>query len=327
MTGRRGDLTRFLATFFAAVALTVPALAAEPAKQYRIGVINEAWAANHPAVEGLKAGLRELGLVEGRDVVFDIHFTRGKLGAADVAAKELLKAGVDLIFTSDHAPTVAARKATKSVPIVFTQLGDPVAVQMVDSLAAPGGNVTGVSSRNTELAPKRIELLKQLVPEIQRIWFIYYRADATDLAVLTKLEDAARRLGVELVSRPVEDAGAVSKTLKELKPGDALFSPASGTLDIPVAVLEAALASRIPAVFPSSLWVTHGGLVSYGSDFRAQGIQAARLVAKILRGAKPQDVPVEGAENIHLALNLKTAGLLSLTVPRVLLFRTDIVQR
>jgi putative ABC transport system substrate-binding protein len=159
-------------TLVAAAVLSSSA-AAESAKPYRIGVINEAWAANHPAVEGLKAGLRELGFVEGRDVVFDIHFTRGKPGAADVAAQELLKAGVDLIFTSDHAPTLAARKATQRIPIVFTLVGDPVAVQLVDSIAAPGGNVTGVSSLNTELAPKRLELLKQLVPAVRRVWFIY----------------------------------------------------------------------------------------------------------------------------------------------------------
>jgi putative tryptophan/tyrosine transport system substrate-binding protein len=129
------------------------------------------------------------------------------------------------------------------------------------------------------------------------------------------------------VSQSVDDATMLSRALKDLKPGDALFSPASNTLDLPAVILESALSLRAPAVFPSSLWVTHGGLMSYGSDFRAQGMQAARLVAKILRGAKPQDVPIEGADNIHLALNLKTARQLGLTVPRTMLFRADIVQR
>lgn len=322
----RGGWIKGFAALVAAAALSSSA-AADSAIPYRIGVINEAWATNHPAVEGLKAGLRNLGFVEGKDVVFDIHFTRGKPGAADAAAQELLKAGVDLIFTSDYAPTLAAKKATQRIPIVFTLVGDPVAAQMVDSLARPGGNLTGVSSRNTDLGPKRLEMLKHLVPNVRRVWFVYYGTDATDLAALSKLEEAARQLHMELVFRPVDDVAALSRTLKELKPGDALFSPASSTLDIPAAVLEAALASRTPAVFPSSLWVTHGGLVSYGSDFRAQGTQAARLVAKILRGAKPQDVPVEGAENIHLALNLKTVDLLGLSIPRTLLFRADVVQR
>jgi putative ABC transport system substrate-binding protein len=323
----RSGWFRDVVALVTAAALSFAAAAAEPARPYRIGVINEAWAANHPAVEGLRAGLRELGFVEGRDVVFDIHFTRGKPGAADAAAQELLKAEVDLIFTSDYAPTVAARKATRSIPIVFTLVGDPVAVQLVDSLAAPGGNVTGISSLNTELAPKRVELLKHLDPGVRRIWFIYDSTGATDLAVIAKLELAAQQLRVELVSRGVDDAASLSRALKELKRGDALFAPASNTLDIPVEVLNRALALRVPAVFPSSFWITHGALISYGPDFRAQGVQAARLVAKILRGARPQDVPVESAEKIDLALNLKTVRQLGLTLPRTMLFRADIVLR
>jgi putative ABC transport system substrate-binding protein len=327
MGSARGSWLRGLAALLPAIALAIPAAAAESAKPYRIGAINEAWAANHPAVEGLRAGLRELGFVEGRDVVFDIHFTRGKPGAADAAAHELIKAGVDLIFVSDYAPALAARKATQRIPIVFTLVGDPVAVQLVDSLAAPGGNVTGISSLNTELAPKRLELLKRLDPGVRRVWFIYDSTGATDLATIAKLEFAAQQLRVELVSRGVDDAASLSRALKELKPGDALFAPASNTLDIPVEVLNKALASRAPAIFPSSFWITHGALISYGPDFRAQGVQAARLVAKILRGARPQDVPVESAENIDLALNLKTVRQLGLTVPRTVLFRANIVQR
>lgn len=323
----RSGWLRGLAVLLAAAVLSFSAAAAESAKPYRIGVINEAWAANHPAVEGLRAGLRELGLIEGRDVVYDIHFTRGKPGAADAAAEALIKARVDLIFTSDHAPTLAAKKATKRIPIVFTLVGDPVAVQMVDSLASPGGNLTGVSSRSTDLAPKRLELLWKLVPQLRRVWFIYHVGDVTDSAALANLDSAARQLKLELVSRPVNDASILSQTLKELKPGDAFLAPSSNTLDVPVAILEAALGSRIPAMFPSSIWVSNGGLVAYGADFRAQGVQAARLVAKVLRGAKPQDVPVEGAENIDLALNLKTVKLLGLAVPRTILFRANVVDR
>jgi putative ABC transport system substrate-binding protein len=304
----------------------VPSIAVA-AVPYRIGAITEAWAANHPAVEGLKEGLREQGLVEGRDVIYDVRFTRGKPGAAEAAAEALVKAGVDLIFTSDHAPTAAAKKATKSIPIVFTLVGDPVAVQMVDSLPYPGGNLTGVSSRSTDLAPKRLELLRQLVPKLRRVWFIYYAGDVTDSAALANLDSAASQLHLELVARSVNDASMLSHTLKELRAGDALLAPSSNTLDIPVSVLETALASRIPAIFPSSIWVSNGGLVAYGADFRAQGVQAARLVAKILRGARSQDLPVEGAENIDLALNLKMVKLLGLAVPRTILFRANIVDR
>lgn len=325
----RGSWLRGLVTLLAGAVLSfsAAAVAAEPAKLYRVGVINESWSANHPAVEGLRAGLRELGLVEGRDVVYDIHFTQGKPGAADAAAKALVKAGADLIFTSDYAPTVAAKKATNSIPIVFTLLGDPVAVQMVDSLPYPGGNLTGVSSRNTDLAPKRLELLRHLVPQLRRVWFIYYAGDVTDFAALANLDSAARQLNLQLVVRPVNDASMLSRTLKELRPGDALLAPSGNTLDIPVSILDSALGFGIPAIFPSSIWVSNGGLIAYGADFRAQGVQAARLVAKLLRGAKPQDVPVEGAENIDLALNLKTVKLLGLSVPRTILFRANVVDR
>jgi putative ABC transport system substrate-binding protein len=149
----------------------------------------------------------------------------------------------------------------------------------------------------------------------------------TDSAALANLDSAASQLHLELVARSVNDASMLSHTLKELRAGDALLAPSSNTLDIPVSVLETALGSRIPAIFPSSIWVSNGGLVAYGADFRAQGIQAARLVAKILRGAKPQDLPVEGAENIDLALNLKMVKLLGLAVPRTILFRANIVDR
>ena len=306
--------------------LNAPPVAADAAP-YRIGVITEAWAANHPASEGLKEGLRELGLVEGRDVVFDIHFTKGKSEATAEAAAALVKAEVNLIFTSGEAAVLAAKKATARLPIVFTLVGDPVAVGIVNTLAYPGGNITGVTSRVPELAPKRLEILKTLAPEIRRVWFIYYAGDVTDTAALGNMQDAARRLGVEVLGRPVNDASQLNQIFKDFRRGDAYLAPSSDTLDIPVAIHEAANASRAPTIFQSAIWVSHGAVVSYGPDFRAQGVQAARLVAKIIRGAKPQDVPVEGAEHIHVGLNLKSASQLGLPVPAKLLFRANIVQR
>jgi putative tryptophan/tyrosine transport system substrate-binding protein len=327
MYPRRGERMRAFAAFLAAVALSVTAVAAETAKPYRIGVINEAWAANHPTLEGLKEGLRELGLVEGRDVVYDVHFTRGKPGAADAAAAELIKSGVDLLFTSDDAPTLAAKKATQRIPVVFTLVGDPVAVGLIDTLAYPGGNLTGVSSRATDLAPKRLEMLKYLIPNLRRVWFIYYSGDITDSAAHRKLDDAAHQLGLELLPRPVNDAGGVKAAIGEIKPGDGVLSPSSNTLDIPVAILEAQLGTRFPAIFPSAIWASHGALASYGPDFREQGVQAARLVAKILRGAQPKDLPVEGAKNINLALNLKTVGVLRLSIPPRIFFAANTIYR
>jgi ABC-type uncharacterized transport system substrate-binding protein len=309
------------------VLLSARADAAEPRRPYRVGVLNEAWAANHPTVEGLKAGLKERGLEEGRDVTFDIHFTKGDPSATNAAAAGLVKAQPDLLFTSNEAATQAARNATPTVPIVFTLVGDPVAVGIVPQLAHPGGNVTGVSSLTTELVPKRIETLQKLVPAVQRVWIIYYAGDPSSAAAAKKAQEVGPRLKLRVVERPVRTAEQLEEALKELRPGDALLPPDIATLDIPAVILEASLSSRIPAVFPATLWVGHGGLVSYGPDYYAQGVQAARLVAKILRGARPQDLPVEGADKIDLAVNLKTANLLGLTVPRKVLLRADQLQR
>ena len=309
------------------VLLSAKADAREGRRPYRVGVLNEASAANHPTVEGLKAGLKELGLAEGRDVMFDIHFTKGDPSATNAAAAALVKAQVDLLFTSNEAATRAAKDATQKVPIVFTLVGDPVAVGIVTQLAHPGGNVTGVSSLTTELVPKRIETLQKLVPAVQGIWVIYSPGDPSSVAAARKAREAGPRLKLRVVERPVRTAEELESALKELRPGDALLPPDIATMDIPAVLLEASLAARIPAVFPAALWVDNGGLVSYGPDYYAQGVQAARLVAKILRGASPQDLPVEGADKIDLTVNLKTARLLGLTVPRKVLLRADRLQR
>ena len=129
------------------------------------------------------------------------------------------------------------------------------------------------------------------------------------------------------MSRPVYSAQQLASTLKDIRPGDAILSPETGQLDIPAALLEVSLSSRVPAVFSASLWVGHGGLASYGPDYHAEGVQAARLVAKILRGARPGDLPVEGAERIDLAVNVKTASVLGVAVPRKILLRADTIRR
>jgi putative ABC transport system substrate-binding protein len=302
-------------------------VAQQARRPYRIGVLNEAWAANHPTVEGLKAGLRELGLEEGRDVTFDIKFTEGNPQATPVAAAALVKAGVDVIFTSNEAATLAARAATQRIPVVFTLVGDPVAAGIVKKLAHPDGNVTGVSSLTTELVPKRLEALKTLIPTLRRVFAFYHGADLPSSAAIVRALEAGPRLGIEVVPRTVMAPEQLDELLKTLRPGDALLAPDIATMDIPAVILEVSLASRIPAVFSAELWVSHGGLASYGADYRAQGIQAARLVAKILRGTRPQDLPVEGADKIDLAVNLKTARLLGVTVPRKILLRADVLRR
>jgi putative ABC transport system substrate-binding protein len=296
-------------------------------RPFRIGVLNAAWAASHPTVEGLKAGLKELGFADGRDVTFDIRFTEGKLDTMPAAAEALVKAGVDLIFTSQEAATNAAKDATESVPIVFTLVGDPVGASIVTKLGQPGGNVTGVSSLQTELVAKRLEVLKTLTPAVRRVWLVYYSVDLGTTPMVTKALEAAQRLNLEVLPKGVLDADELKRVLREVRRGDAVLAPEGSNPDLTIAIIERSLALRAPAVFGTALWIGYGGLVSYGPDYYAQGVQAAALVAKILRGARPQDLPVEGAEKIDLAVNLKTAELLGLTVPRKILLRADAFRR
>ena len=323
-------LERWLFWLAAAMLLCVsvsPTKAQQPRRPSRIGVLNAAWAASHPTVEGLKAGLKELGFEDGRDVTFDIRFTEGKLAAMPAAAEALVKAGVDLILTSQEAATQAAKDATKSVPIVFTLVGDPVGAGIVGKLTQPGGNVTGVSSLQTELVAKRMEVLKTLTPSARRVWLIFDGVDLSTTPMIVKALDAAQRMKLELLPKGVLDANELKAVFREVRRDDVVLAPEGSNPELAIAIIEQALALRVPAIFGTALWVGYGGLMSYGPDYYAQGVQAAALVAKILRGARPQDLSVEGAEKIDLAVNLKTADLLGLTVPRKILLRADAFRR
>jgi putative ABC transport system substrate-binding protein len=326
----RLEVRRFVALTMVCALLGLVAFHAEaqPApKLYRIGVVTEAWAANHPTVLGLKSGLRELGLEEGRDVAFDVRFTQGKPKDTHAVAKELVKDGVDLLFASGVASSLAAKAATSKLPIVFAQVNDPVATGIVKELVHPGSNITGVFTLATELMPKRLEVLKTLQPDVRRVWFVHAGDDVTAAVALARLREVAQLFKVDVISRAVEKAKDVEAMRNELQPGDALLVPDAEALFISAGLLKLSLVARIPAVFPSSLWVGYGGLVSYGSDYFAQGIQAARLVAKIRNGAQPGELAVEGVDVIDLAVNLGTAGLMRINVPQKILLRADTIRR
>jgi hypothetical protein len=230
-------------------------------------------------------------------------------------------------------PGVSARPRTEEIDPFGLVDGDETAndfgqarghlgrvhAQRVSAEYRPPGDISWDSGR--------LEVLKTLIPTIGRVWAIYYADDPSSLAAVRKAEEAASRLGLALARRPVRSAEELERAFGDIRPGDALLPPDIATMDIPAAVLEVSLSSRVPAVFPASLWVGHGGLVSYGSDYHAQGVQAARLVAKILKGTRPQELPVEGAAKIDLAVNLKTANLLGVTVPRKVLLRADLLRR
>jgi putative tryptophan/tyrosine transport system substrate-binding protein len=330
MSGRRRGfgLLGLWSAVFALVAIScLPANAQRGRPTHRVGVLDDARAANHPTVDGLKAGLRDVGFEEGRDVVFEVKLTDGSSGQMLVAAGAMANAGVDVIFTSGEGATLAAKAATKTIPIVFTLVGDPVAAGVVKALAQPGGNLTGVSSLTTDLVPKRLEALKALAPQMRRVWAVSQGADPSSEATLARALETSSRFGIEVAPRTINTHDELEQFRGSLRPGDGLLVPDIATMDISAVLLETSLARRIPAVFSSALWVGHGGLVSYGADYRAQGVQAARLVWKILRGARPNDLPVEGAERVILAVNLKTVESFGLTAPRQILFRADVIRR
>lgn len=323
-------MRRWLSTLasVAVVAMLSSAGAAEaPSRLFKIGVVTEAGAANHPIVEGLKAGLRELGLEEGREVAFDIRFTQGKADALPTAARALIDSRVDALFTVGPAATIAARALTTDIPIVFTLIGDPVATGIVKDTARPGGNLTGISNLAQELGAKRLEILKTLYPGLKRVWVIYARDDAATGIAIDNVRLAATRLGVRLVARIVAESGQVGRVTAEFQRGDGLLVPDDDALELPSTLLAASLTGRMPAVFPSALWVGYGGLVSYGTDFFAQGVQAARIVAKISRGAAPGILSVEGLDSIEMAVNLRTASDLGIKVPPKVLLRADTIRR
>ena len=313
----------------ATLGVLAPAVGAEAQQRQqsprRVGLLSSAYYPNSPAVQGLKTGLREVGFEEGRDLVFETALGEGDAQRVRAAAAALVRAKVEVIFADQEGAARAAKDATDRIPVVFTAVGDPVATGMVKSLAHPGANVTGVSGLTTELVPKRLESLKAAVPGVRQVWAVYDAADPASHLAAQKAASVARALGLELLDRPVRSSAEAIATLKTvpLKEGvkHGLLAPLEVNLNIQGSVID--ISPWVPSVFDSPYWVEAGALMSYGAGTVAMGQQAARLVAKILRGERPQDLPVEGANRIELVINLKTAKQLHLTIPESALARAD----
>jgi ABC-type uncharacterized transport system substrate-binding protein len=319
-----GPMATLLAALAIGILATPLAADAQQAKRpYRVGVLHTGFFEEIPSVAGLRAGLKALGLDEGRDVTFDIRFTRGKLDEAPPTAAALVKSGVDLIVAQTELSARALKDATQTIPVVFVEVGDPVAADLVTSIPRPGGNITGVSSLATELTPKRLEILKAVFPGVRRVWAVYYTDDLSSAEAARKAQEVAALLKLDVVVRAVRTPQDLVGHLKTLRSGDALLSPPAVTMNIPAVILDLERMNKWPALFYNTFWAQAGALVSYGSDPYAEGVQVARLVARILRGERPQDLPVEGANKIELAINLKTARSLGITIPRDILVRAD----
>jgi putative ABC transport system substrate-binding protein len=272
-------------------------------------------------VAALVARLHELGWVEGRTVAIEYRYAEGRHERLAEFAAEFVRRKVDVIVTHSTEPVVAAKQATTVIPIVFATAVDPVGNGLVASLARPGGNVTGLSSLSVELAGKRIELLRKIVPGLRRL-AIMANADAPGAVLeMTDGEAAAHTLGLEVVRSEIRRAEDIAPAFEVLKGRvDALFAPPEPlVLSNRISINILAAAARLPTMYGLREYVEAGGLMSYGTNIRDSFRRAGDYVDKILRGAKPADIPVEQPTKFDLVVNFTTAKALGLTVPDELL--------
>jgi putative ABC transport system substrate-binding protein len=311
-----------------ALLLLVTPFAAEAqqaVKTHRIAIL-----ANEPssAIEGLRHGLRDLGYLEGRDVTFDYAWAGTRSERFAELAADVVRRKADFIITWGTPAALAAKKATATIPIVMGAIGDPISVGVVTSLARPGGNITGLSSLAVELEAKRLELLKALAPHIFRVAVLWH-ANNPALAVSSKTAiEAAHKLHVKLLFVSVTEAptlDAVLERVRRLSP-DALLVMAEPSLIAQGANLAAfAVRNRLPAVYAYPEHAQAGGLLTYATSYYDLFRRAASYVDRILKGAKPGDLPIEQPTKFELIVNARTAKSLGLTIPPSLLLRADTV--
>ena len=292
-------------------------------KVYRIGFLRQgqppkAW------VEALQQGLRERGYVEGRNVVWEFRSTDGSLDQLPQFAEELVRLKVDVILASAASAAMAAKGATTSVPIVFAGVYNPVEIGLVPSLGHPGGNITGVAVNAADMAGKRLQLLTELVPTLKRVAMLSHPPHPTNAVQLQGATAAARALGVQLVQVPVRGGDDFDAVLKALRSIDGLLHA-----DTPLFTtyrarfVEAAARTRLPAIYTHRGYVDVGALMSYGVDLADVYRRAATYVDKILKGAKPADLPVEQPTKFELVINNRTVKAFGLTIPPSFLVRAD----
>jgi putative tryptophan/tyrosine transport system substrate-binding protein len=315
----------FIAVASAAVAISLAAAQPSPRKPSRIGWV----ATSAPGVfdRAFRQALAELGYTEGKEVTIDWHWANGDFSRLPAIAANLVSERSDIIVAGGTPAALAAQKATDTIPIVMVAGIDPVQVGLVSSLARPGVNITGVSRIGPELAGKRLELLKEAFPEISGAAILWHDLrNPFTAAQLGELEAAAARLGLRLHSmelRKPEDLNAAFAAITRER-GDGIVTIQDGlTLSLRMPLLGQAAAARLPAIYETRDWTEAGGLMSYGAADAELYRRAAYYVDKILKGAKPADLPVEEPAKFELVLNFKTAKALGLMIPQAILARAD----
>jgi ABC-type uncharacterized transport system substrate-binding protein len=271
-------------------------------------------------------GLREFGYVEGKNIAIEFRHADTKLDQLPALADELVRLKIDVILTVATPAALAAKNATSTIPIVFLGVSDPVAAGLVDSLARPGGNITGFTNIAPVLAGKRLELLKETVPKLSRVAVLWDPKDSGSTQQWKESQLPARELGLQLHSMGVSGADKYEDAFKEAtKARSAALAVTSNSLAISNRKLVADLATknRLPAIYPRGDFVDSGGLMSYGGDQAEPYKRAAVFVDKILKGTKSADLPVEQPTKFELLINFKTAKALGLTIPPVVMMRAE----
>ena len=302
---------------------------AQPAKPYRIGVILPGGPL-HEAIDGLKDGLRGLGLEEGKQIVLTIRDTKGDAKEAEAAAKSFEREKVSLIYTLTTSVTTPAKGATANIPIVFGVGSDPVAGGLIDGFVKPGGRLTGIYYLVTDLTAKRLEILKEILPKLSRVVTFYNPGNRVATEAAQSGREEAKRLGLKYVEKHVPSVEELRKALQALKTGEAdayFYTSDAMVISQDQLIIDTAKAKKLATMFHEQSLVTKGALASYGQNFHEVGRASAKYVQRVLNGAHPGDLRVETIENIELAINLQTAKQLGLTIPPQVLARAKKVIR
>jgi putative ABC transport system substrate-binding protein len=317
---------RWLFTIFFLLGSASLAQAQEPAGIPRIGILAPLSVSSFSGrLEGLRKRLRELGYVEGKNILIEYRYAEGKPERLPGLAAELVRLKVDVIVTAGIG-ILPAKKATTTIPIVFGAAADPVGSGLVSSLARPGGNITGLSQMSPDLDGKRLELLKEAFPKIARVAFLWAPNSARGNPALTDMEAPAKALGVILQSLEVRSLDDFENAFAQAKRdgAQALITATAGLINTQRRqVLDFAAKNRLPAMYPDSEFVESGGLMSYAPNYADLFRRAADLVDKILKGAKPAELPIDQPKKFEFIINLKGAKQIGMTIPQKVLARAD----
>jgi putative ABC transport system substrate-binding protein len=323
----RKILIWFLATFLLTAA--VSAEAQRPRKIPRIGIVSGGGNAGKPgsSVQMFQRGLQDLGYVEGKNILFEYRYSEGSRDRVPEIVAELVSLKVDILFSTQAIAIRAAKQATKSIPIVMAITSDPVAAGLVDSLARPGGNITGLTQLTRELSGKRLELLTEMIPRLSRVGIL----SVAGYTAAKDYEDAARGLKVPLqileVRMPTPDLPRAFQIAVKERVSAIITTSVPGLSGYRKQIVDLALQNRLPLMSEAVTVVEDGGLASYNSNNDEIFRRAAFYIDKILKGAKPANLPVETPTKFDLVINLKTAKQIGLTIPPNVLARADKVIR